>query len=41
MNKKALILLSGGLESSALIPYLIDKGGYDSLEALNVFLWTN
>ena len=37
MKKKALILLSGGLESSALIPYLIDKGGYDSLEALNVF----
>lgn len=37
MKKKALVLLSGGLESSALIPYLLDKREYDEIEALNIF----
>lgn len=37
MKKKSLVLLSGGLESTALIAYLIDKKEFDEIEALNIF----
>ena len=37
MRKKALVLLSGGLESAALVAYLINKKEFNEIEALNIF----